>query len=525
MLNSRRLDFLQRFTRNRKGTALVLFGLMAVPLVGFAGAAVDMARWSNAADVTKHAADSAVLAGVAALKQGKTPAEAKTVAEKYYADNISNRLSLAADNIEFSVNAEGTKVTANGEAAIETTLLKVIGVNSLPIAAHSGSSFSSAELIASSGGGNLEIAVMLDVTGSMCDDGVGPCTTSSKLSALKVAAKDLVDLVVWDDQSSNTSRVALVPFSTRVRVEQDGHGGAMMKKLTNLDATWTGWYQKCVSGSGGGGSENAGNWVCNNYQTSMAANWKVMPCVTDRFYNTGWLYDTTDDAPGAWHWMNAHDGGRMTSSWDSSDLDPWIEKGLTSSDPAKHWNFEPNGTCFDVANANEIMPLSSNKAALKARIDGLEAFGATAGALGTSFSWYMLSPKWKNVWPAASEPAPYSQLTETTSSGGHKLRKIAIMMSDGVYNTYRGWKEQDQTRVSGYATTMCTNMKAAGIEIFTVGFDLDSLSGTERTTAENTLKACGTDIEHFYDTLDISQLQQAFKEIAIKISADIALTE
>ncbi len=32
------------------------------------------------------------------------------------------------------------------------------------------------------------------------------------------AAKDLIDIVVWDDQSKYTSRVALAPFSAAVNV-------------------------------------------------------------------------------------------------------------------------------------------------------------------------------------------------------------------------------------------------------------------------------------------------------------------
>ena len=59
------------------------------------------------------------------------------------------------------------------------------------------------------GGSNVEIALMLDVTGSMCD----PCT---KIDAVKSAAKDLIDIVVWADQSQYYSRVALAPFAEAV---------------------------------------------------------------------------------------------------------------------------------------------------------------------------------------------------------------------------------------------------------------------------------------------------------------------
>ena len=51
--------------------------------------------------------------------------------------------------------------------------------------------------------------MMLDVTGSMAGD---------KIVDLQVAAKDLIDIVVWGDQSKYTSKVALAPFAPAVNV-------------------------------------------------------------------------------------------------------------------------------------------------------------------------------------------------------------------------------------------------------------------------------------------------------------------
>ena len=56
-----------------------------------------------------------------------------------------------------------------------------------------------------------------------------------------------------------------------------------------------------------------------------------------------------------------------------------------------------------------------------------------------------------------------------------------------------------------------------------VGFDLDSLPSSERTIAEDTLKSCGSSLEHFYNTLDAGELQTAFRDIGVKLSS-IALT-
>ncbi len=92
-------------------------------------------------------------------------------------------------------------------------------------------------------------------------------------------------------------------------------------------------------------------------------------------------------------------------------------------------------------------------------------------------------------------------------------------MTDGGSNTYRGWKGQDQQTVSNYAIQVCTNMKAQGIEVYTVGFALDQLSAKEARIARATLQACGTDVSHFYETLTVPQLQAAFQDIALQMSS------
>ena len=50
----------------------------------------------------------------------------------------------------------------------------------------------------------------------MCADGAGPCSNDPKMAALKAAATDLVNIVVRDGQTEHTTKVALVPFSTRI---------------------------------------------------------------------------------------------------------------------------------------------------------------------------------------------------------------------------------------------------------------------------------------------------------------------
>lgn len=513
----------QSFFRNDSGAIAILFAFTLTLICVCVGGAVDYARYTNARNQTAAAIDAAVLSGARALLLGANSSNAVNAAQEYYNRNVADRYPVVNDTVSFSVSDNNTSITGTGNAYLPTTLLKLAGIDELPLVNSSGSQFPKAKIMGG-GGGDIEVAVMLDVTGSMCDGGASPCTSGTKMDALKNGAKDLVNIIVQADQSTYKSRVALVPFSQRIRVAPNGQGGALMSSLTDLNPTWSGWIRTCTSssyvGPGSGGTVEAPTgdiYTCDSYADEQVNNWKIRPCITERAFDAGWVIDATDDAPGNNAWMNAYEGRRRPVSNDSGSNPPSSGLGNTSSDPSTHSNYSSSGYC-GTPEENQIVPLTDDKSALISKIDGLQATGSTAGALGTAVTWYMLSPKWNTIWPSASAADPYSHLSIEQSNGQKKLRKVAVLMSDGVFNAMRGWTGQNQQDVSNHAKAICTAMKAEGIEIYTIGFDLDSLPSDERAVAVDTLQSCGTDIEHFYNTLDPVQLQSAFRDIAVKMS-------
>ncbi len=56
-------------------------------------------------------------------------------------------------------------------------------------------------------------------------------------------------------------------------------------------------------------------------------------------------------------------------------------------------------------------------------------------------------------------------------------------------------------------------MKASGIEVYTVGFQLG-----DSKLATDTLSGCATDPDHFYNSTTGDALKAAFRDIALKIS-------
>jgi len=92
------------------------------------------------------------------------------------------------------------------------------------------------------------------------------------------------------------------------------------------------------------------------------------------------------------------------------------------------------------------------------------------------------------------------------------------METDGGFNVLHSWKGQSQQQISDYAISVCNAMKARGIEIYTVGFMLNTLPASEAAIARATLAACGSDVQHFYDSLTTNDLETAFNQIGVKLT-------
>ena len=450
-----RRGVLRRFSRDESGDVVMTFGLMAVAMFLFVGGAVDLGRWLNARTQTIAALDAAVLAGARMLQlDSSNVSGAMQAAQAFYSENTQNRLPLDSDSIAFTPTDDGMAFTATGNAYINTPFMSLAGVEKLPLVELTGAEYSKA-LIAVGGNAeqSFEISMMLDITGSM---------GGQKIADLKLAAKDLIDIVVWNNQSEHTSKVALVPFSAAV-------------DAGNLHSAIA--YSPSSS-------------VTFNFKDGYNRTWKrTSKCVSERQGAEAF----TDAAPIG--------SNKLPAVYTSSG---------------------------DCPITNPVIPLTNDKSGLKSAIDGYVASGATAGHLGTAWAWYMLSPNWASVLPSGSTPAAY---------GATDVQKIAILMTDGEYNvqycnnsTATGASVPDRnsnggnntklscTAVNGSSTTqartLCTNMKAQGITVYTVGFAIPSGS-----TADTTMQQCATTPGHYYSAQDGEQLRQAFRDIALKISA------
>lgn len=427
--------------RREDGAVAVQFALLLVPMTVMVFGAVDVSRASGEKSRLQDALDAAALA--AARSTETTDAGLKLVGDKVLvADLAASKAVLASSTFHL----EGTKVIATAQASMTTTVADLWTSGDMTIGAQS-------EVTRSSH--NVEVGLVLDVTGSMA---------GSRIADLKTAAKDLVDLVVQTQQSPYYTKMALVPYSSAVNV--GGYAASLRGTFTAGTCTTPG---------------------CASFKFTSAAGtsktFAISDCVSERTGSAAYT--------------------------DASPATAFLGRDYPSS----------ANPCL----SNSIMPLTTDRGALKTRIDGLFAAGSTAGHIGLAWGWYMVSPNFASLWPAESQPAAY---------GADRLLKVVVLMTDGAFNTTycKGVISQDSGSGSGSASdhincnapngdafsqaqSLCANMKAAGVIIYTVGFDVSS-----DPSAQAIMQQCATDADHVYLPSTGAALKDAFHAIGEDIS-------
>jgi Flp pilus assembly protein TadG len=471
-----------RFGRDRSGNVTMLFGMMAVVLTLSVGAAVDLGRWLHARDQTAGAIDAAVLAGVRYLQTNSTDqAGAINAAKKFYTQNVTSRLNVTDDTVAFAVTDNGASVTSSGGAYIATPFLQLANISKLPL-------FPTAK--AERHIGNKEVAIMLDVTGSMCGSPfISSCSSATKLDGMKTAANQMIDIMLPEGQSNYSAKVAIIPFSEEVRLPTTAALNAARGTVTPTC--------KRIKDS----STNGSTSTCTGNTPSGYTDYYLAPCAVERTGSEKY----TDTGPGTSKYAGARFNSETTGSGSSKAGDCTLPTG------------------------SEILPLTNDRTSLINKINGLKAKGGTAGQIGTAWAWYTLSPNWNSLWPSSAAQA----------YGAGDLRKIAVLMTDGDYNTVYdkngihaippttasvcgtpaaadpgGSTAVNAACAGSQALSQCSAMKAKGIEIYTIGFNV----GDSSTAAYKLLSQCASDINKFYAPVTNDQLQQAFRDIGLKLS-------
>lgn len=601
-----------RLRRDQRGAIAIQFALLALPLTVLVFALVDIGRISLQRRQMQDALDAATL--MAARSTAATDAELEAVGDPAFLAEVANlNMGLTAANATFKAGST-SHIIGTATATLQPIIIGLWTSGNFTVTA-------SSDVVRSSK--NLEVALVLDVTGSM---------GGSRITDLKTAAADLVDIIVKDAQTPFYSKVALVPYSAGVNVgtayADAARGPVPVRAISG--ATWLAAAQSITGitkagppvvtvanhgystgdrvyvsgisgnlstlnnqiytitkvdsnsfslqgattnknyGSGGGAARKCLTSACSIVVTTSTTHGFItddlisfsgmggLTTLNGTTQEITSLTTTTFDTGVAGLGTATYTGGGTatceqstnpgcnklaytSAGWTSEtrDISTCVSERTGSqayTDAAPSTapvgpNY-PSVLWTDTNSPNPcpeptIMPLSSDRTALKAVISSLEPKGSTAGQIGLAWGWYMIAPNFSYMWPNASQkPAAYKT---------KDLMKVVIMMTDGAFNTpyCKGVIASDAGGGTGNSTDhincaatngnpftqsreLCKAIKNADNDIilYTVGFDVGS-----DATAKSFLTDCATDPTKAFFPATGSELKTAFKAIAQEISS------
>jgi len=153
----------------------------------------------------------------------------------------------------------------------------------------------------------------------------------------------------------------------------------------------------------------------------------------------------------------------------------------------------------------EVTPLIQPKTAVKAAINAMVAKGCTRYDIGSVWGWRNISPTWRGVWTGSpsSLPLDYDEAD---------MEKAIIVMTDGE-NTPDCLEDiQTQEQTEAAFTRICDDMKANGIVVYTITFQL------EDPDTNDLFRDCASGAERYFKSPSGAALEAAFTTIANDLS-------
>lgn len=491
--------------REKTGNIALIFALSLLPIVAATGAAVDVSR---ALQVRARLASALDAAGLAAGRSVSDSEEVITdVANAYFQANYpASELGVPG---ELSVAITDNVITLTADAQIDTTIMKLFGFDEINVGA-------ATEITRETTG--LEVALVLDNTGSMA--------SNNKIGALRTATVDLINILFGEEAFPEKLKVSIVPFVTSVNVNNASWDMDWID--TNAESMYHG--------------ENF-----NNEDGAPISHMELF----DRVGNTDWKgcvearpepFDTTDDAPNAgnpdtlwvpYFWPD-EPGGNNTGSFHNkyradsvSGSQQARQRSLVKYNGSNDFSIDetpsstlgPNKSCPDV-----IEPLTNDRDLLLQRADDLIqwSFGGTNVPQGMAWGWRVLSPT-----PPFTEGAEYDD---------PEVNKAMIILTDGRNefvtesnfnrSDYTGYGYLGKQRLGPGINTpseaepildekvvqLCENIKAEGIRVYTITFQLTSGGLID------IFRDCATTPAQYFDSPSNEDLQEVFQTIATELS-------
>ena len=607
---------------DRRGAIAAISAIVMVPVIGFAGLAVDLTRiWLLSARL-KTSVDAASLVAARTLRTTTvnnvpttTTDEAATRAlfwTNFHQNGWSSSYlgSVTAQPTITMVSETRVRVTAT--ASLDTTLFSIISRQTTPLRETT---------LAEREATGLELAIVLDQTSSMLTKVNGV----TKLASAQAAVRTMLDILYGSDDTKRNMWVSVVPFARTINI---GTANRSMLDESNVPAGWSTFsnqWSGCVEARHGGNdvtdaapTTNATRmppyfWSTTYRQVGWSGTTLTNAVAQLSVNSTTWQTITgaaayagagactdTDAYPAVNITLRTSSNNTSTTTYsvrfcrganDWRDLSdtahPTALRSLSTSSTnnaynpmyaylrGSSYNFTDNGFLpTSAAGPNmlcalsPILPLTASRATVQAAVNAIEAPTRSAGttvAAGMQGAFYTLSPNWQNQWVGIATSAQFGVLPLAYNT--RNMNKAIVILTDGdnnwqssysqtvsnrtyttrdspvgtnwftelMYDAY-GRRSDYNTNVPGtdiaasnsssgqqaYADArlddrfrqICTNMKAEGIRIYVIGFEV-----TQGSDIDDMLAECATSTATYIRAPTAAQLQTAFTEVANQLAS------
>jgi Flp pilus assembly protein TadG len=453
------------------GQVALTFGLTLVPMLLAIGCGVDISRAMVVKMRLGEALDAAGLA--VGTTAGLTDAQMTETARRYfYANYPGVELGTVTSLNVSKVGQGGNRIAVSGAARVPTAFMKLAGIEYLDVDVN-------VEVMREAQ--SLDVVLVLDTTGSMA---------GTKLSTLKTAATDLVKKLLV----SPTVKIGIVPFARYVHIGMGNRNrpGVSVPADSNTCQTVNRQVQTCA------GTEQ--------YQSTCSRNVNPRPgtCFVDGAPQTCTLYDTLTYACTKTRGTNC-----TTRTVPTQQCSSQVWYGCVGSrTPTLNARDDRFSTglpgLMNITCGKPLVQLTNQQANLLASIASFVAAENTYVPAGLSVGWHVLSPgiPFTEATPANADPKP---------------RRAMVLMTDGdntVSLTSSGPLHNGSSRAAADTLTkqLCANIKADGVEVYTVAFEIKDAA------TKDMIRACASNPANYFDASDPTKLLSAFENIAMALS-------
>ena len=385
---------MRAFLRDNTAATAIIFAMAMPMFFAAAGVAVDLAQAYNIKTRLGNAVDKAALA--AGSTTGTLSDIENQVNNFITANYPEDRLGETYDvDVTFG---EGTvRVTAS--ARVPTTFMRILGHDYIDVYQ---------ETVVKRELAGVEVALVLDVTGSMA---------GNNIAALRTASTNFLNIMFSRISDPDYLKVGIVPFSATVNV---GSAGTSYVNRPTSDAYKTPSTITYDSGSSG-----------------TTTNWRG--CILER---TSPL-DVRDDE---------------TPNWGMYRYPRICSQYYSNGSCRSYSNNNPNNGCT----VSRIVPLTNNQSTLQNAVNGLSASGNTYINVGLVWGWRLLSPTLPFDQAVEYDDPDWSKTIVLMTDGDNQPLN--------TYSAYGANPGLSASQLNSKMMTVCQNAKDAGIKVYTITF-------------------------------------------------------